>query len=220
MTIHQKQQIYKEYRVIARRYVKEILIAIAHCTIDKHSFTLLLRNHATERAYKLSIRNKRSIKTVEMYVTLLCEINKLLILDEHATKRDIYYRHPSIFKNQMQLDHALDNIACTFDIPRDALNIHASAKGLVHGDLRIGLETGVLDCSNGILIPRDDLVMSVEFEGRFVLVVEKDAIFHTIAADHDHLEKVFGSFALITVPHNSCLFDRAKGIPILPPFNS
>ena len=85
---------------------------------------------------------------------------------------------------------ALDNIACTFGYsPEMPLNIHASAKGLVHGDLRIGLETGVLDCSNGILIPRDDLVMSVEFEGRFVLVVEKDAVFHTIAADHDHLEE-------------------------------
>lgn len=130
---------------------------------------------------------------------MLCEINRLLILNEHTTKRDIYYRHQNIFKDQAQLDIALDNIACTFEIPRDALNIHASAKGLVHGDVRIQLETGLLNCSNGMLIPRDDLVMSIEFVGRFVLVIEKDAIFHTIAADHHHLRDVFGPFALITV---------------------
>ena len=67
------------------------------------------------------------------------------------------------------------------------------------------LETGLLDCSNGVLIPRDDLVMSVEFVGRFVLVIEKDAVFHTIAADHDHLGKMFGSFSLITVSHTQFL---------------
>lgn len=145
------------------------------------------------------MNNKKTIKSVEVYMTLLCEINRLLILNEHATKRDIYYRHQSIFRTQVQLDNALDNIACTFEIPRDALNIHASAKGLIHGEVRIQLEAGLLDCSKGMLIPRDDLVMSVEFGGRFVLVIEKDAVFHTIAAEYQHLRDVFGSFALITV---------------------
>lgn len=164
--------------------------------------------------------SKKTIKSVEIYITLLCEINRLLILNEHATKRDIYYRHQNVFKNQVQLDNALDNIACTFEIPRDALNIHASAKGLIHGDVRIQLEAGLLDCSKGILIPRDDLVMSVEFVGRFVLVIEKDAVFHTIAADYHHLTDIFGPFALITVSPipiltgqrlpRSCYYSRFK----------
>lgn len=212
MTVYQKQQIYKEYRAIATKYVKEMLVTISHSVIDKHHFTLVLKNHVTKRyttnkpdyrPYKLSTESKKTIKSVEAYITLLGEINRLLILDEHATKRDIYYRHQKIFKNQIQLDRALDNIAYTFEIPRDALNIHASAKGLVHGDVRVQLEAGLLDCSNGMLIPRDDLVMSVEFVGKFVLVIEKDAIFHIIAADYCHLRDIFGPFALITVQNNS-----------------
>ena len=221
MTVHQKQQIYSEYRAIARRYVEEMLVAMAQGIVDNHSFILLLKNHSTHKSYKVSTNCKRTIKSVEVYATLLCEINRLLVSGEHATKRDIYYRHQNIFRNQVQLDHALDSIACTFDLPRDALNIHASAKGLVHGDLRVQLEGSSLDCSNGMLIPRDDLVMFVEFVGRFVLVVEKDAIFHTIVADYHHLEGVFGPFAVITgkgypdLATTRFLSNFAASIPIL-----
>lgn len=223
MHVYEKQQIYQEYRIIAARYVKEMLVTIAKSVISKCHFTLLLKNHTTERyathpnqnrTYKLSTNSKKTCKSVEMHITLLSEINRLLILNEHATKRDIYYRHQDIFKNQIKLDHILDHIACTFAIPRDALNIHASAKGLVHGDVRIQLATSLVDCSNGVLIPRDDLVMSIRFEGRFVLVIEKDAVFHTIAADYHHLRDVFGPFALITVPTNS-YFWQGKGYPDL-----
>lgn len=52
------------------------------------------------------------------------------------SSRDIYYRDPELFIKQAVVDRYVDDIAFTLDVPRQALNVAATAKGLFNGVLR------------------------------------------------------------------------------------
>jgi DNA topoisomerase VI subunit A len=100
---------------------------------------------------KVCIRSSRC----QIYLCLLKKIQKLLIQNEINTKRDLFYQNVNLFKNQSVVDHAIEDIACSFGIKRDQLNVIASGKGLVCGNIQLILSNGTnLDCSTkGVLIP-------------------------------------------------------------------
>ena len=52
---------------------------------------------------------------------------------ETDDSRDIYYRDPALFGSQDYVDRYVDQIAFTFGVPRNSLNVIAAAKGLVAG---------------------------------------------------------------------------------------
>ncbi|ORX93595.1 DNA topoisomerase IV, alpha subunit, partial [Basidiobolus meristosporus CBS 931.73] len=53
------------------------------------------------------------------------------------TKRDIFYRDVGLFETQNLVDELIEDIACTLLVPRSYLNVIASSKGLVSGNIRI-----------------------------------------------------------------------------------
>ncbi|KAJ3024872.1 UNVERIFIED_CONTAM: endodeoxyribonuclease, partial [Siphonaria sp. JEL0065] len=61
----------------------------------------------------------------------------LLKTNKTATKRDIYYRHVTLFKRQSNVDDIIESLACSLRVPRHCLHILASPKGLLKGPLRI-----------------------------------------------------------------------------------
>ncbi|POR33776.1 Meiotic recombination protein rec12 [Tolypocladium paradoxum] len=126
------------------------------------------------------------------------------------TKRNIFYQHQDLFDKQRVVDELVDDLALTLGVTRDDLNIVASAKGLVHGPLTIRLADGTaIDASlgdTGTPIPVARSISTVDyFSIRWILVVEKDAIFRTLSSSQFWQTSTVGPGLIIT----------AKGYPDL-----
>ena len=85
------------------------------------------------------------------------------------------------------MDRYVDDIAFTFSIPRSALNVIAVAKGLLVGALKLCRRDGsTIDATadkDGILVPNLQDILSVDMSSvKWILVVEKEATFRSIAA--------------------------------------
>ncbi|KUJ17464.1 DNA topoisomerase IV, alpha subunit [Mollisia scopiformis] len=144
--------------------------------------------------------------------TVLCRILELsheaLISGVVTTKRDIYYRESELFTKQSIVDRYVDDIAYTFGINRDALNVAAAAKGLMIGNLSVTKRGGhrieYWSEPEGILIPKSDDLEDVYLGGtRWIVVVEKEATFRSLAACRYWQNCIAGNGILIT----------AKGYP-------
>jgi meiotic recombination protein SPO11 len=91
---------------------------------------------------------------------ILKQIQQLLINDQICTKRDLFYQNVNVFKSQSIVDQAVEDIACSFGIVRDQLNIIASGKGLIYGPITLHLKDGfIINCqSRPVLIPPPNTV--------------------------------------------------------------
>ncbi|KAJ3009578.1 endodeoxyribonuclease, partial [Thoreauomyces humboldtii] len=122
------------------------------------------------------------------YVKLLQYCKELLECNSFATKRELYYRDVSLFKSQSVVDEIIEDLACAHGVPRHCLNVTASCKGLVFGNLIMHMTDGTsINClqasHNGTLIPPSDRISSVQSSARFVLVIEKEATFQTLLSE-------------------------------------
>lgn len=99
----------------------------------------------------------------------------------------MYYRDPKLFNNQSTVDRYVDDIALTFNVPRSLLNVTAAAKGLIAGAATFcrndGSTLSVAADRDGTLVPSLRDILSVNMQAtKWVLVVEKEATFRSIAA--------------------------------------
>eukprot|EP01061_Rhynchopus_euleeides_P032750 TRINITY_DN5450_c0_g2_i1.p1 TRINITY_DN5450_c0_g2~~TRINITY_DN5450_c0_g2_i1.p1 ORF type:complete len:363 (+),score=116.40 TRINITY_DN5450_c0_g2_i1:112-1200(+) len=97
----------------------------------------------------------------------------------HATKRDIYYMDTVLFETQASVDKAIDDLACTLQVTRGTLNINATSKGLVAGQLTYRTE-GADDLHDVAAHPRGEAISSQRAFGfcttaSAVVVLEKDS---------------------------------------------
>ncbi|CAM1508004.1 Fc.00g048520.m01.CDS01 [Cosmosporella sp. VM-42] len=120
------------------------------------------------------------------------------------TKRHIYYQHQHLFENQRQVDDLVDDVACTLGINRGDLNIVAASKGVLAGPLTIRLVDGSLLDPNsgeqGVPIPTAWSISAVELSTiRWILVIEKDAVFRSLCSSQFWHTSAFGPGILITV---------------------
>lgn len=74
----------------------------------------------------------------------------------------------------------MDDLAATFGVERGALGIVASAKGMVYGDVTIGGRHFLVD-GGGVVVPGEVGAVVVGEEVEWVLVVEKEAVFRSLA---------------------------------------
>lgn len=100
---------------------------------------------------------------------------------------DIYYRDPALFGRQSHVDKYVDDIAHTFGVPRSSLHVIAAAKGLVTGAVsfcrRDGTTVQASSDKEGLLVPNLKDILSVSMDPvKWILVVEKEATFRSIAA--------------------------------------
>ncbi|KAI0042921.1 DNA topoisomerase IV, alpha subunit [Auriscalpium vulgare] len=131
-----------------------------------------------------------SIKPFAQFFRVAELAHEALINDIPTTKRDLFYKDVPLFKSQGVVDRLVDDLAATIDLGRADLNIRASSKGLVCGvGLSIHLFSGdimkVVE-SEGTLIPvAEDIERFDLTEGiKWVLVVEKEAVFQTLCRLH------------------------------------
>ncbi|KAJ5723714.1 hypothetical protein N7488_001749 [Penicillium malachiteum] len=127
--------------------------------------------------------------------------NYLLIIEDIL--RDIYYIDPAYFKSQNVVDTIIDDLAYTIGVERAALNVEAAGKGLITGPftLRRGSQV-VMDArfsSQDNLIPRLQGDDEIDISGtRWILIIEKEAVFHRLARDNYHMTALAGQGLLIT----------------------
>ncbi|CAN8096251.1 unnamed protein product [Discula destructiva] len=103
------------------------------------------------------------------------------------TKRNIYYQNSELFKDQTVVDRLVDDLACTLALSRNALNIVAASKGLMAGSLRLIMADGsIVSCAsshNTNSIHPIGMIHKVDFANtKWILVIEKEATFRTLAA--------------------------------------
>lgn len=116
--------------------------------------------------------------------------------NKYVTSRDLYYKDVALFKTQRVVVRYIDRLVRLLEVPRGELNIIASPNGLLAGRLTICLEGGeVIDVqrSNGAtLIPVGEIAhVSAATRPRFILVVEKEAVF-------SHLQKELPNGIIVT----------------------
>ncbi|GBF63711.1 meiotic recombination protein [Trichophyton mentagrophytes] len=120
-----------------------------------------------------------------------------------SSKRDIFYQDPVYFGSQRLVDRYIDDIAFTLDVDRAALHVAAAAKGATGGNFSITLKNGssiqVGACTEGILIPRIHEIEGIDISGiSWILVIEKEAVFHRLITSGYHNASAVGSGILLT----------------------
>ncbi|KFY42970.1 hypothetical protein V494_02144 [Pseudogymnoascus sp. VKM F-4513 (FW-928)] len=226
--------------------IEDIFESLLDCIInEKGRLVLHIKSRGSNGRQTLdaatgAIRNIGSVETKEITFpgktqkeawkfTALLRILELsheaLVFGIVTTKRDIYYRDPDLFVKQAVVDRYIDDLAFTLDVPRDALNIVATAKGLLSGSLLIHKHDGqTIDCSSenevfplptptsprntntsqGILVPNTKDISHLSFPlCNWILIIEKEATFRTLSTSHHPRTSRAGSGLLIT----------AKGYP-------
>ena len=134
----------------------------------------------------------------------MVEIYSNLVKGNVRTKRDMFYGNSSLFKKQSVLDTVVENLAKTFSVPRDALNVIGAAKGLYFGEVVINNQPIRSNQIN--LIPRREEIKSIDLlDTQFVLVVEKDAVMNVIVDDYPNLKQFLGSFLLVSGKGFPCM---------------
>ncbi|KAK3616608.1 endodeoxyribonuclease [Elasticomyces elasticus] len=162
-----------------------------------------------EEAWRFSKRASTSNRHVQRLIWAAVVLRILELMHEALrtgvtiSKRDMYYRDPALFGSQTHVDRYVDDIAFTFNVPRSALNVTAVAKGLVVGALSIcrrdGSVTNAAVDRDGILIPSLKDILSVDLQAvKWILVIEKEASFRSIAASSFWDKGVASEGVLIT----------------------
>ncbi|KNE61356.1 hypothetical protein AMAG_06185 [Allomyces macrogynus ATCC 38327] len=91
------------------------------------------------------------------------------------TKRDVYYQDPALFGTQRVSDAAIELLASTLGVPRDALGVVAAPRGQAHGPClarftaSMGSETSVVSFANGSHVPPGRRVTRLELDPAHVV---------------------------------------------------
>ncbi|XP_078430074.1 spo11/DNA topoisomerase VI, subunit A protein isoform X2 [Wolffia australiana] len=136
----------------------------------------------------LSFYNESQAQRLIIIFRVLGIVRQLLQENRHASKRDIYYMHPSLFSEQTVVDSAIKNICILLQCSRHNLNVVPAGKGLMMGWLRFTGGDRIYDC---IKKPNSAYPIPVhveEIEGlvsaaQYILVVEKETVFKRLAND-------------------------------------
>ncbi|KAI0123346.1 Spo11/DNA topoisomerase VI subunit A [Xylariales sp. AK1849] len=160
--------------------IEDILEDIVDALGENRVLTIPMRNRSSGNEVTISFPANTSTGarrfTALLQVLYLC--HEALITGNIITKRNIYYQNPSLFGNQAYVDHLVDDIAFTFGVGRDFLNIVAASKGLITG--------GPFDPgqdNHGVPIPQTRNLDDTDLRSvRWILVIEKEATFRSLAA--------------------------------------
>ncbi|MCJ1421903.1 hypothetical protein MMC32_008270 [Xylographa parallela] len=120
-----------------------------------------------------------------------------------VTIRAIFYQDPELFSKQSIVDRLIDDFAFMFEVRRSDLNVVAGAKGLVAGAFSVihlnGSIVDMIGMLEGTLVPNlhdfDRLDIS---HVAWILVIEKEATFCSLASTMFYLDAGIGNGIIIT----------------------
>jgi len=142
----------------------------------------------------------RSSKSFTMQVYLMSLVYRMIQQNQNSTIRDLFYESMNFFGNQNRLVQALRELSSFLKVPREALCVEASAKGLVAGSIAFRNPNGevvqALDSRHGMIVPSKLHELTITTNARCVLFVEKDAIFQRLL--DERIFDVLGPIIMIT----------------------
>ncbi|KAJ5672696.1 Winged helix-turn-helix transcription repressor DNA-binding [Penicillium longicatenatum] len=212
---------------LVRAYIDNTLAALLHelslpRSEGQPSVTLRRRTSSARYAINQQSRALEAVQPVVSYRTyswpgnsaveawrftviirILSVIEEAIRMGRFISKRDIYYINPAYFRSQHVVDSIVDDLAYTIGVDRTALNVEAAGKGLITGSFILRRDSQiVLDArssSHDTLIPRIQENDEADISGtRWVLIIEKEAVFHRLARDNYHITALAGQGILIT----------------------
>ncbi|EAA31791.3 DNA topoisomerase IV, alpha subunit [Neurospora crassa] len=149
-------------------------------------------------------RNPQELRRFEALFRIIEISHEALLSGTLVTKRNIYYQNMELFRSQSVVDDMVDNLAFTLGVGRNDLNIVATAKGLVAGQVELIMRGGSkIDCAessdSGVLLPSISAVGKIDFQSvKWLLVIEKEATFRTLSASRYYTVSRAGSGILVT----------------------
>ncbi|KAI3328527.1 Spo11/DNA topoisomerase VI subunit A [Ustulina deusta] len=193
--------------------IEDILVANIDALRATRVLTIPIRSRRTGRVRLVRFPSSRDTEAKKF--TALLQIlhlsHEALVAGTVITKRAIYYQNPELFGSQRYVDELVDDIAFTFGLGRDALNIVATSKGLIAGAVSVTINNGSTlycdpDDGQGVLLPDVRAISSVNLGSiKWLLVIEKEATFRGLVASKFHETATVGPGVLVT----------AKGYPDL-----
>ncbi|KAF4441739.1 Meiotic recombination SPO11 [Fusarium acutatum] len=150
-------------------------------------------------------RNQQEAVKFARILLILQLSHDALVSGTVLTKRHIFYQHQHLFEKQGQVDDLVDDIAFSLGISRGDLNIVAASKGALAGPLLIRFHDGstLNPCSGdlGVAIPTVQSISSIDVQNiKWILVVEKDAVFRSLCSSQFWRTCIFGPGVLVTYP--------------------
>ncbi|VDD92225.1 unnamed protein product [Enterobius vermicularis] len=143
----------------------------------------IFRHTDDEEVFSIQL-NKRNVHGFTFVTRALSQIYSLLISETLATKRDLFYEQKDLYGVQRNLDQSIPKICRLLHADRISNNVLAAGRGVLMGDLKLKDNDSVLDCSLApVLINHVSKNAFLNCEARFVLVVEKDAIFQKLVQE-------------------------------------
>ncbi|CAA2956454.1 meiotic recombination SPO11-1 isoform X1 [Olea europaea subsp. europaea] len=136
----------------------------------------------------LTLQRECHARRLDVLLRVLMVVQQLLQENRHASKRDIYYMNPLIFKEQSVVDRAINDICILLHCSRHNLNVVSVGNGLVMGWLRFSESGRKFDCINS-LNTAHPIPVNVEYVediisvAQYILVVEKESVFQRLAND-------------------------------------
>ncbi|XP_060189070.1 meiotic recombination protein SPO11-1-like isoform X2 [Lycium barbarum] len=94
----------------------------------------------------ISLKRECHARRLDVLLRVLVIVQQLLQENRHGSKRDIYYMHPTVFKEQSVVDRAINDICILLQCSRHNLNVVSVGNGLVMGWLRYVESWRKIDC--------------------------------------------------------------------------
>ncbi|KAK9919729.1 hypothetical protein M0R45_028309 [Rubus argutus] len=158
----------------------------------RESYDAVLKGRST---YHCEYNSKQTKNVFNRIDCLLVLIYKLLKHDMTVNIRLVQYAFPGLFVNTSEVEYALEYICRGIGCTRDSLNMFASGKGRVAGDISFkGINIGsyATYCQGGVTIESRDVARTITFDilghetPLFILLVEKDTIFQRLVEEQIH----------------------------------
>ncbi|CAG8246252.1 unnamed protein product [Penicillium salamii] len=128
----------------------------------------------TTRTYSWPAKTAYEEWKFTVILRILAILDQVTRTGQLISKRDIYYIDPGFFRAQYVVDGVIDDLAYTIGVDREALNVDT-------------------------LIPRIENADEIEISRvRWVLVIEKEAVFHRLARTAYHIRATAGEGLLVT----------------------
>lgn len=146
---------------------------------------VLSQKESTISMRSISFSNKNSERTFTIISAVACEIYVMLSRNVMCSKRELYYRDVELYRNQANVNKAVETLCAMLDLQEFELGIFSSSKGLVAGDLIITVGDERIDCKATQSVPQNPAaITSLESKAQYVLVVEKDTVFQRLINDN------------------------------------
>lgn len=165
---------------------------------DQKGGYLRLGSGKEERSFINVSQSKRFMQTV----AIASKCHKFLNENLHTTIRGLFYQlkfslgediDENVFSEQSESNPLIEDLEVALELKREELNLNANRKGVLAGSMRVldsfGDEKTEIDCSrqgrSGWAIPSDvdNAIDFVDVKAKYVLVVEKDALWQRLNED-------------------------------------